>query len=129
MVVVDTSVFIDYFKGADNSAVWQLHEILETSIVILGDIVALELLQGIRSKQEENLLKDSFELLEKKSMLDFQLVEEYAKMYRLLRAKGNTIRKSNDVIIAGYCIKNNYPLLQKDRDFLPYAEHLGLRLI
>lgn len=129
MVVVDTSVFIEYFKGANSSVVQQLDQILQSRIIILGDIVALELLQGIRSKKEEKLLKESFQHFEKKSMLDFELAQQYAKMYRLLRVKGITIRKSNDVIIAGYCIKNNYPLLQNDRDFLPFAEHLGLTLI
>lgn len=129
MVVVDTSVFIEYFRGINSNAAKQLDEILQSRIVILGDIVALELLQGVRSKKEEKLLKDSFQHLEKKHMLDFELADQYAQMYRLLRAKGNTIRKSNDVIIAGFCIKNDYPLLQKDRDFQPFAEHLGLRLI
>lgn len=129
MVVVDTSVFIDYFSGRSNNETEKLDELLQTSIVILGDIVALELLQGVRSKKEENLLHKAFNFLEKKPMIDFELAKRYAAMYRELRSRGHTVRKSNDVIIAGFCILHNYPLLQKDRDFLPFAEILSLDLI
>lgn len=129
MTVVDTSVFIDYFRGISNQQTKSLDHILKTDIVILGDLVALELLQGIRSKKEEKLLRSYFQYLEKRTMLNFGMLEEYAKMFRLLKSKGLTIRKTNDVIIAGFCILNGYPLLQKDRDFTPFEKYLALELL
>ena len=129
MVVVDTSVFIDYFRGNENTTTHQLDSLLDTTLLILGDVVALEILQGLKSKKEEKLVQNAFKSLNKKSMLDHQLAVAYADMFRYLRTKGQTIRKSNDLVIAGYCIKNGFPLLQKDRDFEPFAKHFSLELL
>ena len=128
MIVVDTSVWIDYFKGIENRQTILLEESLEEQEIIIGDVVLLEILQGIKDENQFRKTKKILEPLTQVQMLSPDLAVEYAVFYRTLRSKGITIRKSNDVIIAGYCILNDLPLLQRDRDFEPFQVHFGLEL-
>lgn len=129
MIVVDTSVWIDYFKGVENRQTIFLENALDDQEIIIGDVVLLEILQGIKDENQFRKTKNILGTLTQVQMLSPDLTVEYAIFYRTLRGKGITIRKSNDVIIAGYCIINDLPLLQRDRDFEPFQEHFGLELL
>ncbi|XOV90857.1 MAG: PIN domain nuclease [Bacteroidota bacterium] len=128
-MVVDTSVWINYFNGINSPKTDLLHNALDQYGIIVGDIILLEILQGIRDDKQFRLTKSLLEATILVQMINPELAIEYANHYRILRKKGVTIRKSNDIIIAGYCIKNNVPLLQQDRDFIPYADFFGLELL
>jgi predicted nucleic acid-binding protein len=93
----------------------------------MGDLILLEILQGIGNDKQFQEVNARLSLLDQYSMLNTSLIVNYAKNYRELRKKGVTIRKTNDVVIASFCIKENIPLLFSDRDFRPFIEHLGLR--
>jgi len=126
VILVDTSVWIDYLNGHEHS----LTEILDSAsikgLVSIGDLIFLEILQGIRSRNDYIKTRAALSLLEQHEMFGWNMVEKCAENSRLLRKKGITIRKTNDVIIATYCIENNLPLLFSDRDFMPFVDHLGL---
>lgn len=126
MILVDTSVWIDYFNGISNGHT----DLLDTSIaqgnVAIGDLIFLEILQGIRDDADYRKTKRSLLAFDQHQMLGREMAEICARNYRILRKKGITIRKTADVIIATFCIENHFPLLFLDRDFLPFVDHLGL---
>jgi predicted nucleic acid-binding protein len=127
MIVVDTSVWIDYFNGTNNTQTERLDVALGSEIVAIGDLIALEILQGFKNNKDYQQAKESIEQLTCYDMLGQQSVIACADNYRALRKKGFTIRKTADVIIATFCIENKIPLLFSDKDFLPFVEHLNLR--
>lgn len=126
MIVVDTSVWIDYFTGRDTTETDCLGELIDTLPLTVGDIVLLEVLQGFRHDAH---LKRAAALLRRSPvvvMLGEARALRAATRYRRLRAKGVTIRKSADLIIGSWCIDENVPLLHADRDFDHLVEHEGL---
>jgi predicted nucleic acid-binding protein len=126
MILVDTSVWIDYFNGVENPHT----DLLDTSIiqgsVAIGDLIFLEILQGIRSDKQYRQTKQSLLALNQYEMFGKDMAGKCADNYRALRKKGITIRKTADIIIATFCIENNLPLLFLDRDFAPFVGHLAL---
>ena len=126
MILVDTSVWIDYLNGKESSLTNILDKALIDGLVSIGDLILLEILQGIKTEREYNKTKTALALLEQYEMFGNNMVEKCAENFRFLRKKGITIRKTNDVIIATFCIENNLPLLFSDRDFIPFVDHLGL---
>lgn len=126
MILVDTSVWIDYFNGTINNHTDTLDAALIAGTVAIADIIFLEILQGFRSDQDYLKAKKTLATLDQYSIFNADLVEKCAENYRTLRKKGITIRKTTDVIIATYCIENRLPLLFMDRDFNPFVNHLGL---
>lgn len=128
-VVIDTSVWISYFNGVSSAETDLLHESLAKDLIILGDIVFLEILQGIRDDAQYRKTKTYLKATTQVQMINPSLAVSYADYYRALRKKGITIRKTNDVIIAGYCIVNDLPLLQNDRDFKPFQQYFNLKLL
>jgi predicted nucleic acid-binding protein len=126
MIVVDTSVWIDYFKGIDSQETNILDHALDNDAVAIGDLILLEILQGFRSDKDYKLAKNHLLALQQYNMLTPDLAIQAAENYRKLRKKGITIRKTADVIIATFCIQNRLPLLYTDRDFIPFSEHLKL---
>jgi predicted nucleic acid-binding protein len=129
VIVVDTSVWIDYFNGKDTPEVNLLDNALGKEAVAIGDIIALEILQGFKNDADYKTAKDMLDALTIYNLLGEQAIYACADNYRKLRKKGITIRKTTDVIIATFCIENNYTLLFSDRDFLPFVEHLGLKTV
>ena len=127
MIFVDTSVWIDFFNGKDSTEVAILNNALGKEAVAIGDLIALEILQGFKNDKDYNAAKELLDALTIYDMLGEHAVYACAENYRILRKKGITIRKTADVIIATFCIENNFPLLFSDKDFLPFIEHLGLR--
>ena len=126
MILVDTSVWIDYLNGKESSLTNILDKALIDGLVSIGDLILLEILQGIKAEREYNKTRAALALLEQYEMFGNNMVEKCAENFRFLRKKGITIRKTNDVIIATFCIENNLPLLFSDRDFIPFVDHLGL---
>jgi predicted nucleic acid-binding protein len=126
VIIADTSVWIDYFNGKVDSYTDELDKQLNEGNVVLGDLILLEILQGIKSDKEYNKTKKILESLDQYEMLGHNMVTSCANNYRQLRKQGMTIRKTADVIIATFCIENKLPLLFTDRDFKPFVEHCGL---
>ena len=126
MIVVDTSVWIDYFNGENNAATDTLFILLGTDEILIGDLILTEVLQGF---QRDQAFKKAIELLRPfpiVSMLGPDMAVHSARNYRLLRRRGVTVRKTIDVMIGSYCLAQGLPLLYADRDFDPMVQHLGL---
>ena len=126
MILVDTSIWIDYFNGIENKETNILDISLIDGTVAIGDMIVMEILQGFRSDQDYNKAKKSLATLEQYEMFGQSMVIKCADNYRALRKRGITIRKTADVIIASFCIDNKIPLLFSDRDFMPFVKHLNL---
>ena len=126
MILVDTSVWIDYFNGSQSPETDALDAAIVDGIVAMGDLIFLEILQGIRDDKQYQRTKDSLKTLDSLEMFGHGMPEKCAENYRALRKIGITIRKTTDVIIATFCIEQRLPLLFTDRDFIPFVEHLGL---
>jgi predicted nucleic acid-binding protein len=129
VVIVDASVWIDYFAGAPTiEAAWLEREVSKQEIG-LTDLTVCEVLQGIR---EEALFKQVQIRLMSMQLFPGGGVEIAiiaARNYRLLRAKGVTVRKTIDCLVATFCIEHGHSLLHRDRDFDPFETHLGLQVI
>ena len=127
MIVVDSSVWIDYFNGTANPQTEKLDALLGEEPLAVGDIILTEVLQGFRADRDFNTAKAMLLNLTVFDMLGQRNAVASAENFRVLRKKGVTVRKTVDCIIATFCIENNHGLLYSDRDFLPFVEHLGLR--
>jgi len=126
VIIADTSAWIDYFNGTDSAEANILDSALEDGAVAIGDIIFLEILQGFRSDKDYKIARTKLSVLEQYEMFGREMVIDCADNYRILRQKGITIRKTNDIIIATFCIENKVPLLFSDKDFLPFVKHLKL---
>ena len=126
MIVVDSSVWIDFFNGVSTPEVERLDGLLGVMPLAIGDLILVEVLQGFRSERDVATARQLFRSLALLPMLGGSNAWKAAENYRKLRRKGITVRKTIDGIIATACIEANLPLLFSDRDFAPYVEHLGL---
>lgn len=129
MVIVDSSVWVDYLNNVNNEQTQWLHSALGKVRVCLTSLILCEVLQGIRHEREfletcEELT--AFPVIEDMST---DLAVASAKYFRTLQKKGITVRKTVDCIIAATCIEQGHSLLHKDRDFMPFETHLGLQVI
>ena len=126
MIVVDSSVWIDFFNGFSTPEVDQLDALLGVTPLAIGDLILVEVLQGFRNERDVATARQLFRSLALLPLLEGSNPWKAADNYRQLRRKGITVRKTIDGIIATACIEANLPLLFSDRDFMPYVEHLGL---
>jgi predicted nucleic acid-binding protein len=129
VIIVDSSVWIDYFNGTETPETNKLDTLLEVEAIAIGDLILTEVLQGFRSDTEYQTAKDLLTSLTIFEMLGLDIALKSADNYRFLRKRGITIRKTADVIIATFCIQSQNTLLFTDKDFLPFTEHLGLLTI
>jgi len=129
MMVVDSSVWIDYFNGKITKQTNLLHSLLGNELIVVGDLMLTEVLQGFQNDKDFKKARELLDSLIFRQMLGKELAVKSAKNYRRLRKKGVTVRKTIDVIIATFCIANNLPLLHSDRDFNPMQKHLNLKVI
>ena len=127
MIIVDSSVWIDYFNGNDTHETDILDNLLGSQEVATGDLIILEVLRGFRSDKDYKTAKNHLTSLVQYNMLNSELAMKATEYYRQLRKKGITVRKTADVIIATYCIENSHSLLFSDRDFTPFVDNLRLR--
>jgi predicted nucleic acid-binding protein len=126
LIVVDTSVWIDYVRGIDARHTDLLDRALIQNRVITGDLIITEFLQGFREDKDFRQARAIMESLEYYDFLGKDMALKAAQNFRLLRMKGVTIRKTIDVIIASFCIEYQIPLLHNDRDFDAIEKHLEL---
>ncbi|WYD80391.1 MAG: PIN domain nuclease [Candidatus Electrothrix gigas] len=129
MILVDSSVWIDYFNG---QATWQtemLDQLLQQVPVYTGDLILTEVLQGFRKDSDYAKAKETLSILPCKELGGSAVAVAAADNYRTLRKKGVTVRKTIDMIIGTFCIMNSISLLHDDRDFDPLALHLGLKVL
>jgi predicted nucleic acid-binding protein len=129
MIVADSSVWIDYFNGVVTDQTDRLDASLSGELVVIGDIILAEVLQGFKKDSDFRKAKQFLDALVFKEMLGRQLAVKSAQNYRHLRKKGVTVRKTIDVMIATFCIENGLALLHSDKDFDPMTKHLGLKLV
>lgn len=129
MTVVDTSVWIDYFNGAETRETALLDALLGAEPVVIGDLILAEVLQGFASERDAREARAALDLLLFQSMVGRDVALAGARNYRALRARGVTVRKTIDMLIATFCLENGHRLLHADRDFIPIAEHLGLETL
>ena len=127
MILVDSSVWIDFFNGTENAETDKLNEVLGLEEVVIGDLILAEVLQGFRSDKDFKVAKDVLTSLTVHDLIGKELAIKSANNFRKLRKKGIPIRKTADVIIATYCIENKIPLLFTDKDFVPFVDNLRLK--
>jgi predicted nucleic acid-binding protein len=128
VILVDSSVWIDYFRSADTPQVVLLDSLFGRSPLAVGDLIAAEVLQGVRDEREFKLVKKTLEAFDHIDLVGYGLAVKASENYRTLRAMGITIRKTIDTLIATRCIEDGLTLLHADKDFLPFAEHLALKV-
>jgi predicted nucleic acid-binding protein len=127
VIFVDSSVWIDYFRGVATKETELLDELLGIEPIVIGDLVLAEVLQGFKSDRDFNQAKKLLTSLVMVEMLGQEIAIQSARNFRSLRDRGITVRKTIDTIIATYCIENDLALLHSDRDFDAFVEHLSLR--
>ena len=129
MIVVDSSVWIDYFGGKATLAAEKLDSLLGETPIAAGDLMLIEVLQGFRTDSDFAQARDLLMSLTILNMLNTSIALRSAANFRTLRKKGVTVRKTIDTIIATYCIENSLALLYSDKDFQPFQEHLKLQSV
>jgi predicted nucleic acid-binding protein len=126
MVLVDSSVWIDYFNGANSAECDALDALLGRELVLIGDLILTEVLQGFRTHAGYQQARSLLAPLGLCRLGGRTVALAAADNYRYLRARGITVRKTIDVIVASYCILHSIDLLHSDHDFEAMAHHLGL---
>ena len=129
MLVVDSTVWVDYFNGVKNQQTDYLYQIADKTPILIGDLILAEVLQGFREDTDFESARRIFSKFLQVEMVNRDLAVQSARNYRLLRRKGITVRKMIDTLIATYCIENEHDLLHNDSDFDGYEKHLGLGVI
>ena len=128
MILVDSSVWIDFFRGKDTPQVERLDVLFAQERIAVGDLIVTEVLQGFRSERDFNQARKTLEIFEFVDLGGSDIAVKAAKNFRTLQSLGFTVRKTIDTIIATKCIEAGYSLLHADRDFEPFRAHLGLRV-
>ena len=126
MIVVDSSVWIDFLNGRDVPHVRRLRAIFGVEELIVGDLMLCEVLQGLDSERDARMVEALLRRFEIVPMAGEVVAIAAARNFRFLRGQGITIRKTIDLLIGTWCIENRRPLLHNDNDFRPMARHLGL---
>jgi len=129
MLIVDSTVWIDYFNGLENPQTNYLDQIVDRTPILVGDLILAEVLQGFRDDSDFEEARRALSKYIQVEMVNTELALQSARNYRLLRRKGITVRKTIDSLIATYCIENEHDLLHNDNDFDGYEKHLRLRVV
>jgi hypothetical protein len=129
MVIVDTTVWIDYLAGIKNEHTDWLDQELPKQRLGLTALILCEILQGIRSDSRFVEVRDELSNFEVFDNGGADLAIEAARNYRFLRERGHTVRKTIDCLIASFCLRAGHSLLHRDRDFDAFEKYLGLAII
>ena len=129
MILVDSSVWIDYFKGAITAQTEKLDQLLGHELLAIGDLILAEVLQGFADERDFNEARKMLTSLTVVQLGGQEIAIQAARNFRTLRNLGVTVRKTIDTVIATRCIESGYDLLHSDRDFDPFVQHLGLRVV
>lgn len=128
-LLVDSSVWIDYFNGVVSPQTDYLDSLLGKQPILVGDLILSEVLQGFKQQRDFDKARNALLKFTVVEMVGRQIALQSAINYRSLRAKGITVRKTIDCIIATYCLENHHSLLHADRDFDSFETELGLHVI
>jgi predicted nucleic acid-binding protein len=126
VIVVDSSVWIDFLNGRNAAHVERLQAALGVDEIIVGDLMLCEVLQGLDSERDARQVESLLRRFEIVPMAGEAIAVSAARNFRSLRRRGVTIRKTIDLLIGTWCIENRRALLHNDGDFKPMAQHLGL---
>jgi hypothetical protein len=126
VIVVDSSVWIDFLNGRNSLQVRRLLALLGSEEIIVGDLMVCEILQGLESEPAASEVETLLRRFDIVPMAGEAIAIAAARNFRSLRRRGIAIRKTIDLLIGTWCIENDRPLLHNDRDFRPMARHLGL---
>lgn len=129
MIIVDSSVWIDFLKGETNPETQWLDLRLDHDPIALTTMILAEVLQGLRNDREASTVESELRKFQIVELHDIALAVEAAAHHRLLRQQGRTVRSTIDLLIATYCIREEHQLLHRDRDFDLFEQHLGLQVI
>jgi predicted nucleic acid-binding protein len=129
LILVDSSVWIDYFQGAVTAQTEKLDRLLGSEPLAIGDLILTEVLQGFADERHFNEAKKMLTALTVVELGGQEVAIQAARNFRALRSRGVTVRKTIDTVIATRCIESGYDLLHSDRDFDPFVTHLGLRVV
>jgi predicted nucleic acid-binding protein len=129
LILVDSSVWIDYFRGTVNRQTERLDGLLGQVLLCVGDLILTEVLQGFADERDFGKAQKLLTSLIVIDIGGYDIAIRAARNFRVLRSVGITVRKTIDTIIATRCIESGYDLLHNDRDFDGFAEHLGLRVV
>lgn len=129
MILVDSGVWIDYFRGTINKQTEQLDQLLLNEPLAIGDLILTEVLQGFDNDKEFRQARKILTQLTVVHLGGQEIAIQAANNFRTLRRLGISVRKTIDLIIATHCIEEGHTLLHNDRDFDPFAQHLGLRTL
>ncbi len=129
MILVDSSVWIDYFNGKTTTAVERLDDLLGRELLAVGDLILTEVLQGFTSERDFRAAEQMLTSLQVVELGGREIAIQAAKNFRVLRKSGVTVRKTIGTVIATRCIESGYELLHDDRDFDPFVKHLSLRVV
>ena len=127
MILVDSSVWIDYFRGTQTPQTERLDGLLSSEPIAVGDLILTEVLQGFGSERDFNEARRLLTSLLVVELGGRDIAIQAARNFRILRALGVTVRKTIDTVIATRCIESGFALLHSERDFDPFVQHLGLR--
>ena len=129
MILVDSSVWIAYFRGSVTAQTDKLDQLLGNEPLAIGDLILTEVLQGFMDDRAFDTARKMLTALTLVELGGRDVAIQAAQNFRMLRNLGVTIRKTIDTVIATRCIKDGYDLLHDDRDFDPFVQHLGLRIV
>ena len=129
MILVDSSTWIDYFRGVTTAQTSKLDRLLDSEPLAIGDLILAEVLQGFTSNSDFSKAKGLLTSLDVVEIGGAEIAIQAAKNFRILRGLGITVRKTIDTLIATRCIESGYVLLHNDRDFDPFVKHLKLRVV
>ena len=127
MILVDSSVWIDFFRGTSTLQSERLDQLLGSEPLAVGDLILTEVLQGFIIERDFNRARKLLTSLDVVELGGRDMAVKAARNFRSLRSLGVTVRKTIDTLIATRCIESDYALLYSDRDFDPFVAHLGLR--
>ena len=128
MILVDSSVWVDYFRGTITPQTEKLDSLLGHESLAIGDLILTEVLQGFDNDRDFQTAQRMLSALLVVELGGLEIALQAARNFRFLRRHGVTIRKTIDTVIATRCIESGYELLHSDRDFDPFAKYLGLRV-
>jgi len=129
MILVDSTVWIDYFNGRNTPETDYLHQILGDGEIVVGDLIVGEVLQGFRSDQDFEAAYQALSKFQHVNIVNLDVAVQSAHNYRFLRRQGITVRKTIDCFIATRAIIDDLTLLHSDRDFDSFEQYLGLQVI
>ncbi len=127
--LADSAIWIDHFNDRLTPEVGLLRDAAGTGTIIVGDLVMMEILRGVRNEYQYRRIQLALLAFQQRDLASREILLKAGDNYRFLRALGFTVRSVVDCIIATYCIEHRLPLLHSDRDFDPFEQHLGLRVV